>query len=90
MQSEVSINTTYLCYQFNDALYVIFAFIWFSFHRLWQVGDYRGYYLGDTRPITRTSLFPVLSISMPVALGALVAVLHMLRGRFPETADAAD
>ncbi|MBU4173708.1 MAG: hypothetical protein KKB90_09940 [Actinobacteria bacterium] len=65
---------------------LIFAFIWFSFHRLWHVGSYRGYYLGDTRPITRTSLFPVLGVSMPMAVGALIAVLHMLRGRFPETA----
>jgi len=75
---------------FISLVALIFAFIWLAFHRLWHVGDYDGYYRGDTHPITRTELFPVLGISMPAAAGALVTVLHLLRRRFPESKVSAD
>lgn len=66
---------------FFSLLAFIFAFIGLSFHRLWNVGTYHEYHDGTAAPVTRTSLFPVLGLSMPGAVGGLALVLKKLDER---------
>lgn len=67
---------------FISLMAFIFFFIGITFSRLWHVGDFEEYHRGEAPPITETPLFSVLGLSMPGAVGGLVAVLLALRRRF--------
>jgi len=66
---------------FSCLIALIAVFIFLTFHRLWYVGSFDEYTLGLAKPITETSLFYILIVSIPVVIGGLILTLFFLRKR---------